>query len=111
MNKKTSIWILMAVGAAVLGTGLALRFGLGNSAVSFEAAAICLVGLALALEYKDAQYRKLLLAFQALSILVIIAVVISWFVPLPRPAVVAILLCSIAVNLPLVALGLKRSEK
>ena len=30
MNKKTSIWILMALGVAVLGTGIVLRFGLHN---------------------------------------------------------------------------------
>jgi len=108
MNKKTLSWILMILGVLVLGTGLVMRFALHNSAVSFDAAALCLIGLSLSLEYKGEKYRTLLRVFQALAGLVIIANALSWFVALPHPAAIAIRLAAIAVNLPLAALGLKK---
>ena len=108
MNKKTLSWILMILGVLVLGTGLVMRFALHNSAVTFDAAALCLIGLSLSLEYKGEKYRVLLRVFQGLACLVIIVNALSWFVALPHPASIVIRLAAIAVNLPLAALGLKK---
>lgn len=109
MNKKALSWILMILGALVLGTGLVMRFAYHNAAVTFDAAALGLVGLSLSLEYRGEKYRALLRVFQALAALVIIANAVSWFVALPQPSTIVIRLCAIAVNLPLAALGLKKN--
>jgi len=101
----------MITGGLVLGTGLVMRFALKNSAVTFDAAALCLIGLSLSLEYKGEKYRTVLRVFQALAGLVIAANALSWFVALPHPATLVIRLAAIAVNLPLAALGLKREVK
>jgi len=109
MNKKTLGWILMILGALVLGTGLVMRFAFRNTAVTFDAAALGLIGLSLSLEYKGEKYRRLLWVFQALAGLVIIANAVSWFVTLPHPSLLVIRLFAIAANLPLAALGLKKT--
>ena len=72
---------------------------------------LCVVGLLLSLEYKGAKYRTLLWVFRALSLSAIVACAVTWFVPLPRPGLIAIQLLAVAVNLPLAALGLKKNEK
>jgi hypothetical protein len=111
MNKKTLSWILMLLGVLVLGTGLVMRFALHNSAVTFDAAALCLIGLSLSLEYKGEKYRVLLRVFQGLAGLVIATNALSWFLDPPSAASVVIRLAAIAANLPLASLGLKRNEK
>ena len=111
VNKKTLGWILMALGVAVLGTGIVLRFGLHNTAVTFDAAALCLVGLSLSLDYRSEQYQTMLRIFQALSVLLLLANAVSWFVEFPHPVSVAIRLAAVGANLPLAALGLKKNEK
>ena len=108
MNKKTLSWILMLLGALVLGTGLVMRFAFKNSGVTFDAAALCLIGLSLSLEYRGEKYRTVLRVFQGLAGLLMAANALSWFVALPHPASLAIRLAAIAVNLPLAALGLKK---
>ena len=111
MNKKALSWILMGLGLAVLATGLVLRFAFNNGAVSLDAAALCLIGLSLSLDYAGEKFRALLRVFQALAALLIIASAVSWFVALPDPATIALRIAAIAVNLPLAALGLKKNEK
>jgi len=110
MNKKTLSWGLLVLGVAVLGTGLVMRFVLNNSAVTLDAAALCLIGLSLSLEYKGEKYRAWLRVFQVLAGLVIIINAVSWFVVLPHPASIVIRLAAIAVDLPLAALGLKKEK-
>ena len=110
MSKKARSWILMLLGVLVLGTGLVMRFALQNSAVAFDASALCLIGLSLSLEYRGEKYRAALQIFRGLACLVIIANALSWFFPLPHPASLAIRLAAIAVNLPLAALGLKKEK-
>ena len=110
MNKKTLSWILMLLGVLVLVTGLVVRFALHNSAVTFDAAALCLIGLSLSLDYNGEKYRTVLRVFQALAGLVFAANALSWFVALPHPTTLVIRLMAIAVNLPLAALGLKKER-
>ena len=111
MNKKTLSWALMILGLAVLVTGLVLRFWLHKTEVSLDAAALCLIGLSLSLEYGGGKFRIALRVFQGLAGLIIVANVATWFVAFPHPAVLAMRISAIAVNLPLAALGLKKSEK
>jgi len=111
MNKKTLSWILVALGILALGTGLVMRYVLHNSAVSFDAAALSLIGLSLSLEYAGGKYRIPLRVCRVLACLVIVINAVSWFVALPHPAPLVVQLAAIAVNLPLAALGLKRNEK
>ena len=99
----------MILGLAVLLTGLVLRFAFQNEG-TLDAAALSLIGLSLSLEYKGEKYRIALRVFQALAGLVIIANAVSWFVALPYPAMLAIRLAAIGVNLPLAALGLKKES-
>jgi len=110
MNKKTLSWILMGLGLAVLATGLVLRYALNNSAVSLDAAALCLIGLSLSLEYNGEKFRIVLRVFQGLAALLIVANAVSWFMAFPHPAVITIRIAAIVVNLPLAALGLKKGE-
>ena len=111
MNKKALSWILMILGLAVLVTGLVLRFALHNGNVTLDAAALCLVGLSLSLDYKGSKYRVALHVFQGLALAVLIANGVSWFVALPHPGALAVRLLAIVVNLPLAALGLMKGEK
>jgi len=111
MNKKTLGWILMVLGLAVLVTGLVMRFAFNNGAVTLDAAALCLIGLSLSLEYTGEKFRVALRVFQALAGLLIVANAVSWFGLFPPSAVLAMRIAAIAVNLPLAALGLKKSEK
>jgi len=111
MNKKLLSWIFMILGIAVLATGLVLRFGFNNGAISLDAAALSLIGLSLSLEYKGEKYRVMLRVFQALAGLIIAANAVSWFVAFPNPASIALKLAAVAVNLPLAALGLRKNEQ
>ncbi|MCL1952102.1 MAG: hypothetical protein FWF60_04670 [Oscillospiraceae bacterium] len=110
-TRKTLSWILIALGLAVLGAGLVLRFAFHHTDVTFNAAALSLIGLSLSLEYAGEKFRMLLRVCQALAGLVIIANAVSWLVDFPNAATVAMQLAAIAVNLPLAALGLKKGEK
>ena len=111
MNKKVLSWIFMILGVAVLGTGLVLRFGFNNSAISLDAAALSLIGLSLSLDYRGGKFLIPLRVCQALAGLMIAASAVSWFVPFPQPASIALRLGAVAVNLPLAALGLGKNEK
>ena len=111
MSKKALSWILMILGVLVLGTGLVMRFAFKHADVTFDAAALSLIGLSLSLEYRGGKYRALLRVCQGLACLVIVANAAGWFVDFPQPASLVIRLAAIAVNLPLAALGLKRNEK
>jgi len=111
MSKKARSWILMLLGVLVLGTGLVMRFAFKHGDVTFDAAALSLIGLSLSLEYTGEKQRALLRVCRVLACLVIAVNVISWFVALPHPASLVIRVAAIAVNLPLAALGLKRNEK
>jgi len=108
MNKRTLGWILMILGAIVLGTGLVMRFAFKNSDVTFDAAALCLIGLSLSLEYKGEKYRTPLRVFQGLALAVIAVNTACWFTAFPHPFALAVRIAAIAVNLPLAALGLKK---
>jgi len=111
MNKKTLSWILMVLGLAVLVTVLISRFAFNNSAVTLDAAALCLIGLSLSMEYTGEKYRVPLRVFQVLAGLLIAANAVSWFAEFPHAVVLSMRIASILVNLPLAALGLKKNEK
>jgi len=72
-------------------------------------ALLSLVGLLLSLEYKGEKYRVVLRVFQVLAGLVAAASAVSWFVALPRPAEILIMLAAIGANLPLAALGMGKN--
>jgi len=110
MNKKTLGLILMALGMAVLATGLVLRFVFKNDAVSLDATALCLIGLSLSLDYTDEKYRTILWVFRGLALAVFAVGMAGCFAAFPQPMKIAIGLAAIVVNLPLAALGLKKSK-
>ena len=112
LNKKAASWILMLLGLALLVAWLVIRFAFKSEiAVTLDAAALCLVGLSMSLDYEGRKFRIPLRILQGLALALIAANAVSWLVAFPHPAILAIRLAAIAVNVPLAALGLKKAEK
>ncbi len=109
MKKKVS-WALLGVGVAVLIVGLVLRFAMGKDAL-LDPAALCLIGLALSMEYHGSKFKAVTYIFQALSVLVFLATAASWFAAFPQSAVLVLRIAALAVNIPLAAVGLLKDKK
>jgi len=70
-----------------------------------------MIGLLLSWDYKGEQHRLVLRVFQGLTVAVAITAAVGWFVDYPHWAVLTVSLVAIGVNLPLAALGLKKTRK
>ena len=75
----------------------------------YAPALLCLVGLLLSLEYKG-ERRALLWVFRALSMAVIAACAVGWFVAMPQKATVVLNIAAIACNLPLAGMGIAKRK-
>ena len=73
---------------------------------------LCVVGLLLSYQYKGEKYRTVLLVFRILSIfMATVAALSAFFAGRPDWTTIVLGLIAIGVNLPLAAIGLKKSEK
>jgi len=107
--KKSCRIVFAVLAAAVLVGGAVLRYALRWENVSFTAAALCVVGLAISFDCKIDKYRVPLRVLQGLAALVIAVNVASWFFAMPHWYELALNLAALAVNIPLAALGFKKN--
>ena len=108
--KKPYRIVFAVLTAAVLGLGLYLRFGLRWEGVSLNAAALCIVALALSLDYKGTKFRAPVRALQAVAALLMAASVAGWFLAVPHGYDLALNLAAIGVNVPLAVIGIRKKE-
>jgi len=71
---------------------------------------LCLIGLLLSFEYRGEKYHTLLWVFRGLSVAVAAAGALGWIIAMPQWALYTINIASVAVNLPLAVIGLKKGK-
>ena len=107
MKKPYRIAFAVFAGAVLIG-GAVLRFALHWENVSFTAAALCIVGIALSLDYKGEKYRVGLRILQALALALIAVNVAGWFFAPPQWYDQTMNLAALAMNVPLAVLGISK---
>ena len=106
--KKPYRIAIAAFGLAWLAMGLVLRFALHREYISFSAAGLCMIGLALSFDCKSEKYRVPLRMLQALALIIIVASGIGWLIAPPHWYELALNLAALGVNVPLAVMGIKK---